>query len=370
MKHCNKKIVGMDVHKETIVNAVLPIDSEQVAERITIENSPQAIEKMVKRLTAQCEVTFVYEAGPCGYEVQRQITQLGHRCVIIAPSLTPLRPGDRVKTDRRDAEKLARLYRAGELTEIHIPTRKEESDRDLVRAREDALSDRLRSRQRLVKFLLRQGRVYRESRLWGVAHRAWLKTQIFEWDSLQQTFEANLRAVEENEARMATLEQQVQDLAQADIYKVPVQYLRCFKGIDTLSALTLIVETQDFKRFPRAGQYMSYTGLVISEDSSAQRIRRGSITKAGNNHLRRILGESAWSYRYGNTTSRELTKRRKGCPAKIVQIARKAQNRLHRKFSRMTHRSKLPQVVVTAVARELAGFIWSMAQHFPVRNAA
>lgn len=369
MQHINKKIAGMDTHKETIVEATLPVNGDKITERLRIENTAQAVEKMVKRLTAGSEVVFVYEAGPCGYELQRQISKLGHKCVVIAPSMTPRRPGDRVKTDRRDAEKLARLYRAGELTEIHIPTRQEEADRDLVRAREDALSDRLRSRHRLLKFLLRQGRVYRESRFWSVAHRAWLKEQKFEWPALQQTFEANVRAVDEGEARIQTLNQQVQDLAETGSYKVPVQYLRCLKGMDTLSALTLLVETQDFKRFLKARDYMGYTGLVVSEFSSGNRVKRGSITKAGNHHIRRILGESAWSYRHSNTVSRQLAERRKGCPAEIVEIARKAQDRLHRKFQRMTHRSKLPQVVVTAVARELAGFIWSMAQHFPLKAA-
>lgn len=370
MKRCNKKIVGMDVHKETIVNAVLPRDGDHITERNTIQNHPQAIEKMVNRLTKDGEVEFVYEAGCCGYEIQRQIKQMGHKCVVIAPSLTPRRPGDRVKTDRRDAEKLARLYRAGELTEIYIPTRQQEADRDLVRAREDALSDRLRARHRLLKFLLRQGRVYRDSRFWSLAHRRWLKEQKFEWMGLQQTFEANVRAVDENEARLKTLDQQIQDLAQAESYKVPVEYLRCLKGVDTLSALTLIVETQDFKRFPTARDYMSYVGLVVSENSSGTRVSRGSITKSGNHHIRRVLGESSWCYRYGNTVSRQLSERRKGSPTVIVQAAQKAQDRLHRKFRRMTQKSKPPQVVVTSVARELAGFVWSLGQHFPLKTVA
>ena len=363
-------VVGLDVHKKTIVAAVLPSQSETVKETISIENCPAAVEKLVNRIAAKGPVEFVYEAGPCGYETQRQITALGHKCVVIAPSLTPVRPGDRVKTDRRDAEKLARYYRAGELTEIHVPTREKEADRDLPRAREDALEDRLRARHRLSKFLLRQGRVHRETKSWGVTHRVWLKAQRFEWTTLQQSFEAHLRAVEEVEARLAILDQQMQDLAQKEPYRTSVQYLRCFKGIDTVSALTLLVEAQDFARFKRAREFMSFTGLVGSEHSSGEKIRRGGITKVGNAHIRRILVESAWSNRYRNVVRRELTNRRIGCPQEIIGIARKAQTRLHRKFWRLTSRGKLQQVAVVAVARELAGFVWSMAQYFPKEEAA
>lgn len=355
-------VVGLDVHKKTIVAAVLPAGSGQVSETVTIENYPKAVEKLVNRLAARGPVEFVYEAGPCGYDTHRQIAKLGQPCKVIAPALTPVRPGDRVKTDRRDAEKLARFHRAGELTEIRVPTNEEEAARDLVRVREDILEDRLRARHRLSKFLLRQGRVYRETKAWCVAHQGWLKTQRFEWAHLQQSFEAYMRANQEAEARLELLNQQVQDLAGQEPYRRVVQGLRCLKGINTLSALTLAVEAQDFGRFAKARQFMSYTGVVGSEFSSGEKIRRRSITKAGNAHIRRILVESAWSYRYRNVVSRELALRRRGCPAEVVRIARKAQDRLHRKFWRMTSKSKLPQVVVVAVARELAGFVWSVAR--------
>jgi transposase len=203
-----------------------------------------------------------------------------------------------------------------------------------------------------------------------VTHRVWLKAQRFEWTTLQQSFEANLRAVEEAEARLAILDQQMQDLAQKEPYRTPVKYLRCLKGIDTVSALTLLVEVQDFTRFKKARGFMSFTGLVGSENSSSDRIRRGGITKVGNAHIRRILVESAWCNRHRNVVRQELTNRRSGCPQQIVSIARKAQTRLHRKFWRMTSRSKLQQVAVVAVARELAGFVWSIAQHFPKEVAA
>ena len=280
-----------------------------------------------------------------------------------------MHPTDHVKTDRRDAEKLARLYRAGELTEIRIPTREEESARDLVRAREDGLADRLHARHRLSKFLLRQGRVYRETKSWGVAHRVWLKTQKFNWVPLQQTFEGYMQTLDDAEARLRTFDQQLQDLAQRDVYRVPVSYLRCLKGVDTLSALTLIVEAQDFRRFERAASFMCFTGLVSSEHSSGEKVRRGAITKAGNTHIRRILVEAAWSNRNGNVASEKLLERRKGCPAEVVGIAQKAQQRLHRKYWRMISRGKPHTVAVAAAARELSGFVWSIARHFPVTAA-
>lgn len=368
MNNCNT-VVGMDVHKKTVVAAILPSGSDCVTERVTIVNEPPAVEKLVKRLASKGPVEFVYEAGPCGYEIQRQIVGLGQKCSVIAPSLTPVRPGDRVKTDRRDAEKLARFHRSGELTEIYIPTREEESARDLVRIREDILTDRLRARQRLLKFLLRQGRVYRETSTWGTGHRRWLIQQHFEWTPLQQTFEGYMRALTEADARMAVLNQQVDDLAQTKAYGTKVSYLRCLKGIDTLSALTLVVETQQFGRFDRARAYMSYMGAVSSEYSTGDNVRRGSITKAGNAHVRRVLVEAAWCFRRRNMISAQLAERRNGCPPEVVRIAQKAQDRLHRKFSRMIGRNKLPQVTVVAVARELAGFVWSIAQHFPVAAA-
>jgi transposase len=358
-------VVGLDVHKESVVVGVMPSWSERVTETTRMENTSDNIERLVKRVTAKEPVEFVYEAGPCGYEIQRQITKLGQVCVVIAPGLIPQRPCDRVKTDRRDAEKLARLWRAGELTAIHIPTEEEEAARDLVRVREDALQDRLRHRHRLGKFLLRQGRVYRETKTWGVTHVAWLKAQKFESPILQRTFEAYVRAREEVDARLEVLDQQVHDLAGEVAYKTPVAYLRCLKGIDALSAITILVEARGLRRFDAAPAFMKFTGMTSSEYSSAENVRRGSITKTGNAHLRRVLVEAAWCYRRMNTTGLPLLNRRKECPPQVVQLAKKAQDRLHRKFHRMVGRNKPLPKVATAVARELAGFVWSMSQHFP-----
>lgn len=358
-------VVGLDVHKATIVVAVLLPGTGRPTEVLTIENEPRAVERLVRRLTARGPVEFVYEAGPCGYQTHRQIEELSQKCVVIAPGLIPKRATDRVKTDRRDAEKLARLYRAGELTEIRIPTREEEAARDLVRAREDGLADRLRARNRLGKFLLRQGRTYGETKSWGMKHQAWLRSQKFHWQAQQRTFEDYMRALDNVDARMSSLDQQLEELAQTDACRERVRYLRCLKGIDTLSALTLVVETHDFRRFGRASSFMGFTGLVGSERSSGEKTWRGGITKAGNAHIRRILVEAAWNSRHKNIVGLPLRERRRDCPAEIVRIAERAQERLHRKYWKMISRGKPHSVTTAAVARELAGFVWSIAQHFP-----
>ena len=356
-------VVGLDVHKDTIVVAVLPAGCDRVSETQTLEHTEKAVNRLVNRMAKLGPVHYVYEAGPCGYDVQRRIEKLGGGCAVIAPGLTPVRPGDRVKTDRRDAEKLARLYRAGELTEIRIPTRTEEAARDMLRVREDVLANRLRARHRLAKFLLRQGRVHRETKSWGAAHQAWIRAQRFEEPGWQATYDAYRRTLEETGAHLDELTHQVEGMAQEEPYRGIVEALRCLKGIDTLSALTLAVEAQDFRRYPDARSFMSYTGLTGWEDSSGERIRRGGISKAGNAHIRRVLVESAWSYRHpSNGVGFGLGQRRRGCPEAVLQVARKAQDRLSRKFWRMVSRNKPPQVAVVAVARELAGFVWSVAR--------
>lgn len=365
MQQCST-IVGLDVHKDSITAAVLPSHAERVVETLKIPNTVSALEALVRRLAAREPLAFVYEAGPCGYEVHRQLTAWGQPCAVVAPALTPRRPADRVKTDRRDAEKLARLYRAGELAVIRVPTRGEEAARDLVRAREDAVVERLAARHRLTQFLLRQGRVYRQTRrAWGVIHGLWLKRQRFEPPALQQTFEAYVRSLGEIEARLASLDQALAELARQAPYRPPVAALRCLKGIDTLSALTILVEVQDFQRFSTAAAFMSFTGLVPSEASSGERVRRGSITKVGNAHLRRVLVEAAWCNRHGQVVSRELALRRRDAAPAVLAIARKAQTRLHRRYWRLVSRGKRQTVAVTAVARELAGFIWAIGRQVP-----
>lgn len=358
-------IVGLDVHKAAITVAILPKGEEKISEVKTIENTPQAVKQLAERLAAKGPVQFVYEAGPCGYEAQRQLASMKLPCAVIAPALIPSKPGDRVKTDRRDAEKLARFYRAGELTVIRVPTREEEAARDLVRVREDALEDRLRARHRLSKFLLRQGRIFQGISAWGVLYRRWLNRQRFEWDSLQKSFEGFMRAFNEAEDRLAELDRQIVELAQKEPYKTPVHYLECFRGIKTLTAITLIVEVMDFKRFERAPSFMGFTGMTSSEYSSGSKVRRLSITKAGNSHVRRVLVEAAWHYRHQSPSAMTIRERRKDCPSAVLQIARKADSRLNKRYWRLMSRGKPSQVAVVAVARELSGFVWAMAKHFP-----
>jgi transposase len=359
-------VVGLDVSKEWVAAATLLVGSQRPTETVKLTNDAQNMSKFVRRVAAKGPVTFVYEAGPCGYELHRQITAMGHRCVVIAPALTPIRPGDRVKTDRRDAEKLARLYRAGELTEIRVPTCEEEATRDLARAREAALEDRLSHYHRLLKFLLRQGRVCRDGKSGSQAQRAWLRSQRFDHASSRLTYEAYVRAWEEAEARLAVLNQQVIDLAAGQRFATGVSYLRCLKGIDTLSAMTLLTEVIDFRRFQKARAVMGYTGMVPSEYTTSFAPSRGRITKTGNAHLRRILVEAAWNYRRKSLLSKKIAERRKDCPPEVVRIAKKAEDRLHRKFWRLLQKGLPQNKIAVAVARELAGFAWAIAQHIPV----
>ncbi len=363
MNEISKIVVGLDVHKKTIAVAVLYPGMSVVNEWSSIANTTLALEQLVKRLKPRGTLSFCYEAGPCGYEVYRQLTRMGCDCAVIAPSLIPRKPGDRVKTDRRDAEKLARYFRAGELSVVRVPSVEEEGARDLVRVREDALEDQHRARQRLVKFLLRQGLVYREGKAWSKKYRRWLQTQRFSVQTLQQTYEAYSRMVEDTEQRLRGVEEQVLALAHQPEYQTRVKHLSCLKGIDVLSALTLAVETQDFKRFSKARSYMGFTGLVSSEHSSGERIWRGSVTRAGNARIRRVLVEAAWHARHTVKMAGErLKQRRKDCPDKVVQIARRAEERLHQRYWRLMNRGKKVQVTVVACARELAGFVWAIAQ--------
>ncbi len=354
--------VGMDVHKKDIVVAVLQDGSAPLEWRLAHEST--AVKRLARRLqqvAGERVVQCVYEAGPCGYALQRQLEGLGLRCEVVAPSLIPIRPGERVKTDRRDARKLAELGRAGLLTAVHPPTEDEEAVRDLCRGRDDVRVDLMRARHRLGKFLLRHGRVFGSGgqRAWSKAHRWWLGQQAFEREAEQVMFEDYLLAVEQTEARRHSLELHLEDIARAPRYAGQVAALRCFRGIDTITAITFLAELHDFRRFRSPSQLMAYLGLVPSEYSSGPQQRRGPITRTGNRHIRRLLIEAAWHYRHKPRVGIRLAERRHGQPADIIALADRAQLRLCRRYRRMERRGKHPTKIVVAVARELVGYLWA-----------
>jgi transposase len=353
--------VGMDVHKESISLSVLEGSQRDARPTVTVPNAASELKRLFGRLRKEGEVRACYEAGSCGYEVQRLLTAMKIECDVIAPSLIPVRAGDRVKTDRRDAEKLARLFRAGELTSIRVPTEAEEALRDLVRCREDVREDVLRERDRLLKFLLRHGQVFAGTKNWSRAHWVWLHALRFDQVMVQAVFVEYLARLEGTLARLKSLDQEIVTAAEREPYKEAVGRLRCLRGIDTLSAVILVAEICDFHRFEHPRELMAFVGLVPSEKSSGAKQRRGGITKTGNGHARRVLVEAAWHYRRPPRRSETIEARWEGQPRPVVDHAWKAQERLYRRFFRLTSRGKSSQVAVVAVARELCGFVWAAA---------
>ncbi len=351
-------IIAFDQHAASVVAAVL-LPGHQTAATQELSSDVAAIGRFVKRVQRQGPVRCCYEAGPCGFELQRYLRAKEVPCEIIAPTLIPRRPGDRIKTDRRDARQLAVLYRAGALTPIHIPTEQEEAARDLLRCREALLADVVRARHRLSKFLLRHGRRFTAGTAWTQRHAAWLQTQRWALPALDQTYRAYRRAVEDAVARMQEVEADLRELLVLEPLRDRVRRLRCFRGIDDLTALTIAAELGDPRRFPTAPSVMAFVGLVPSEHSSGGSRARGAITKTGNAHLRRVLIEAAWHYRHHPFVGERLRKRQQAAAATSVALAWTAQQRLCRRFRRLTERGKSRPKVVTAVARELSGFLWA-----------
>lgn len=354
--------VGLDAHKNTVAVALLApgeVGSAQWQEA----NTPEAIRRLIRRLRREApgEVRCCYEAGPTGYALQRQLTSAGVSCTVVAPSLIPVKPGVRVKTDRRDALKLAELFRAGLLTEVRPPSESEEALRDLCRCRDDVRVDLLRARHRLGKFLLRRYRIYRETvHHWGTRHMAWLEELRFDDPISQSTFDSYFLAVQQLDERLRQLDARLAEYGGQEPYREPVGWLRCFKGIDTVTAVCLVAELHDFRRFRSARELMSYVGLVPSEHSSGDRERRGSITKTGNGHVRRLLVEAAWHHRHRPALSTPLKRRREGQPARVLAIADRSQERLCARFRRMTSRGVSRPKTIVAMARELTGYLWAV----------
>ena len=352
-------IIAFDQHAATTVAAVLLPGHRAPALQTLASDSPTIL-KFVERLRREAPITCCYEAGPCGFELQRALRARDIACEVIAPALIPRRAGDRIKTDRRDAGQLAVLYRAGALTAIHIPTEQEEAARDLLRCREDIRADLLRARHRLSKFLLRHGRRFiGTKKAWSKRHDTGLRAQVWPLPALDQTHRAYLRAVDETLARLRDVEADLRALLDLEPLRPRVQRLRCFRGIDDLTALTIAAELGDARRFATAPSTMAFVGLVPSEHSSGTKRAQGGITKTGNSHLRRVLVESAWHYRHHPFVSAALRARQRGAPADVIARAWNAQQRLHRRYARLAARGKPKQHIVTAVARELTGFVWA-----------
>jgi len=352
-------IIAFDQHAATTVAAVL-LPGDRTPALHSLTSDAPAILRFVTRLQRRGAVACCYEAGPCGFDLQRALTAHRIPCEVIAPALIPRRAGDRIKTDRRDAGQLAVLYRAGALTAIHIPTEQEEAARDLLRCREDIRADLLRARHRLSKFLLRHGRRFTETKkAWSKRHDAWLRAQTWPLPALDQTHRAYLRTVDEALARLRDVETDLRALLILEPLRARVERLRCFRGIDDLTALTIAAELGDPRRFATAPSTMAFVGLVPSEHSSGAKRVQGGITKTGNAHLRRVLVEAAWHYRHHPFVGQALRQRQRGAPDQVIARAWTAQQRLHRRYQRLAARGKPKQHIVTAVARELTGFVWA-----------
>ncbi len=356
------RFLGLDVHAETIAVAVAEASGE-VRSLGTIANRAESLGKLVKKLGPVEHLRACYEAGPTGYVLYWQLTELGVECAVIAPTLVPVKAGDRVKTDRRDATKLARSHRAGDLTAVWVPDEGTEALRDLVRAREAAKQDQLRARHRLSKFLLRTGqRPGAGVKAWTELYMAWVRQLRYEQAAREWARLDYLHEVEHMGERVRRLEQAITEavkLAPAEMQEV-ICGLQALRGIAQISAVTIVAELGNISRFESARQLMGYSGTVPSENSSGKRTRRGSITKTGNAHLRRIAIEAAWSYRLRPAIGPGLRKRQEGAPEEIKEIAWKAQIRLSRRYARLAAAGKDQRKIVTAVGRELLGFIWAI----------
>ena len=354
--------VGIDAHKKDLFVAML-VGDQATPVTWQVPNEPNAVRRLVRQLErdAPGEVRCCYEAGPGGYALQRQLTTPRVRCQVIAPGLIPRKPGERVKTNRRDARKLVELLRAGLLTEVRPPTREAEAVRDLCRARDDAREDRQRCRHRLGKLLLRRGLHY-HGRNWTRAHRQWIEHLDWTQPAERVVVDDYRLAIDQVEARLLEFDAQLTVVAQTDPYREPVGWLRCFRGIDTLTAMLILAELHDFRRFQAPRALMAYLGLVPGEDSTGEKHRRGRITRAGNGLVRRLLVEAAWRYRRRPGIGVALARRRTGQPPRVIAIADKAQQRLCRRFRRLADQHKPAPKIVVAIARELVGFLWAALQ--------
>jgi len=367
------RFLGLDVHADTIAASVAEPDGE-VRPLGIIPNRLESVRKLVAKLGPVKQLKACYEAGPTGYVLYWQLTALGVACQVVAPSLVPVKAGDRVKTDRRDAAKLARSYRAGDLTPVWVPDAAHEALRDLVRTREDAKQDQLRARHRLNKFLLRHGRRPPEAvkKSWTVKYMTWIKEQVhFDQPAQEATLLDYVHEVDHQAERIQRLEKSIDvaiEKAPAEMRAV-IQALQALRGVAKITAVSVVAEVGTFSRFENARQLMGYSGLVSSEFSSGSRIQRGRITKTGNAHLRRVVVEAAWAYQRRPWVGGALLKRQQGLDQEIKDLAWKAQWRLHHRYSKLAARGKNKNQIVTAVGRELLGFMWAIGVRVEARAA-
>jgi transposase len=350
--------LGLDVHKDTISAGILRSD-QQVPDVERIANDEPAVRRLVARFGDPRLLRACYEAGPTGFELARLLHSMGVSCQVIAPSLIPRAPGDKIKTDKRDCRRLARLYRAGELVAIRIPTVDEEAVRDLCRTRADMVEDLTRARNRLGKFLLRHGRPWRGGSTRTHTYQAWLRSQRFDQPAMTQTFHHYLAVVEVRNAELDAIEVDLAGWCARPPFAWQVARLAAYRGVTRLGALTLAAEVADWRRFAHASQFMGFCGLVPSEYSSGNTVHRGRLTKAGNAHLRAQLVESAWSYQHRPSVGREIAQRQQGLDPGVVARAWAAQQRLCGRFRALAARKNTKSIVAAAIARELAGFLWA-----------
>lgn len=355
--------VGMDVHQASITVAVLAAGDPTPSRVDRLPNEPKVLQRYLARLATRGALEVCYEASGAGFVLHRAVTSWGHACTVIAPSLIPTKPGIQRKHDRYDVTQLVRLFRAGELTAVRVPSAAEEQVRDLVRCRETLQRELLQSKHYLLKFLTRRGLIYREGPRWGPRHLAWLETVARARSPLTGedllVFREYLALFQYKRDRRLVLDREIAERATRPALAPAVGRLRCFRGLQTHSAMVLATEIGDWRRFATAGQLMAFLGLVPREHSSGPRQRLGAITKAGNSHCRHVLVQAAWSYRHYPKVAAALRARQRTQPADVIAHAWKAQHRLHRLFQHLSYR-KESRIAAVAVARELVGFLWAV----------
>ncbi len=368
MTQSNILFIGMDVHKESIVISLADDDRSEVRRYGAIGGTMEDFKKLLRKLVSTGkELFFCYEAGPCGYELYRYITSQGHQCIVVAPSLIPKKAGDKVKTDKRDADNLTRLLRSGDLTSVYVPSAEDEAMRDLSRAREDVVLVLKSSKQRLKSFLLRHNIRFNGSANWSEKHLRWLAEDVnMPYPAQKVVFQEYVNSVTEANERVKRLEKEILfHVKQWRLYPV-VECLMALRGVRMVVAVTIMAELGDLTRFDNPKQLMSFLGLTPSEHSTGDKKKKGAITKTGNQHARRVLVEAGWAYRFSAKVSKEMQKRQEHIPLPVRDIAWKAQLRLTKRFRTMSNNGKLKNVIVVAMAREIAAFMWAIAHEVPI----